>query len=365
MSTQLLKRAIAEARTLRETAILNAKTSLEESLTPHIKRMLSQKLQEELEETEETIEEGGGVPGFTEVKPKQTNKQVNEEEDDSEESEDNTEETLEEPETEVPEEEDIVSEPEESLESGEISDEQELGDLSVGQFRELFRELIAAEVGGENLGEPEEAEETPEDVDFEPGEVEGMGEEEPPTEDIPGEEIEQGEDDEEIDLDEILREIEGIGKKPVQKPAVVSESVNKQEVILLKQKIRELESQLQEATETVKVLTEDIKSTNLLNAKLLYVNRIFKASNLTESQKVHVVSAFDGAETIKEVKLVYETLVKGSGKPVLGTEKKLGLRENKGLASKATGLTAKKPETIVEADQTVLRMQKLAGIIKD
>ena len=56
----LFKQAIAEAKTIREAAITNAKEALEESLTPHLKEMLAQKLQEMEEEdinTEEVVNE--------------------------------------------------------------------------------------------------------------------------------------------------------------------------------------------------------------------------------------------------------------------------------------------------------------------
>ena len=54
----LLKQAIAEAKTIREAAIANAKEALEESLTPHLKDMLAAKLQEmEDAEDEEVMNE--------------------------------------------------------------------------------------------------------------------------------------------------------------------------------------------------------------------------------------------------------------------------------------------------------------------
>ena len=53
----LLKQAIAEAKTIREAAIANAKEALEETLTPHLKEMLAQKLQEmeDADDMEETV----------------------------------------------------------------------------------------------------------------------------------------------------------------------------------------------------------------------------------------------------------------------------------------------------------------------
>jgi len=119
------------------------------------------------------------------------------------------------------------------------------------------------------------------------------------------------------------------------------------------------EAELNEALETVETLRKELNETNLLNAKLLYVNKVFKANNLNESQKANVIAAFDKAETVKEVKLVFETV---SENIPSGTKKEV-VREARGFASAAVG-KSDKPEVITEANQAVLRMQKLAGIIK-
>ena len=89
----------------------------------------------------------------------------------------------------------------------------------------------------------------------------------------------------------------------------------------------------------------------MLNAKLLYTNKIFKGKNLTESQKVKVLNTFDKATTVKEVKLVFETLNEG-----VKTNKK-PISENLGSASKAMG-TSKKP--IIEANDAFSRMREIA-----
>ena len=120
-------------------------------------------------------------------------------------------------------------------------------------------------------------------------------------------------------------------------------------------------SELEEAMTTINEMKGKLQEVNLLNAKLLYVNKVFKANNLTESQKVNVIAAFDKAETVKEVKLVFETVADN----VVGKTTKSTIKEAKlGMASKATGITASKPEVIAEVSDTVRRMQKLAGIIK-
>ena len=117
------------------------------------------------------------------------------------------------------------------------------------------------------------------------------------------------------------------------------------------------EAELNEAYETIKVLKKELNEINLLNAKLLYTNKIFRSKNLTESQKVKVLGSFDNATTVKETKLVYETLNEGIKVRKPSVEKTLG------SASKSTNTpTTKKP--IVESNEAYLRMQKLAGLIK-
>jgi predicted transcriptional regulator len=118
--------------------------------------------------------------------------------------------------------------------------------------------------------------------------------------------------------------------------------------------------ELEEALATVAELRTQLQEVNLLNAKLLYVNKVFKANNLTESQKVNVVAAFDKAETVKEVKLVFETVSKNV------VTKPVTIKEHKSFASKAAGTaaTAGKKEIISEVSEQVARWQKLAGIIK-
>ena len=53
MSKDLLKEAIADAKAVRSTAIANAKLALEEAFTPKLQSMLSNKIEEELDENEE------------------------------------------------------------------------------------------------------------------------------------------------------------------------------------------------------------------------------------------------------------------------------------------------------------------------
>ena len=94
----------------------------------------------------------------------------------------------------------------------------------------------------------------------------------------------------------------------------------------------------------------------MLNAKLLYTNKIFKAKSLNENEKVKVLSSFDKATTIKETKLIFETLSEGL------KSKRTPIRESLGSASKATGNFKKTKNPIIKTDPMVARFQKLAGL---
>lgn len=114
--------------------------------------------------------------------------------------------------------------------------------------------------------------------------------------------------------------------------------------------------ELEEAMSTISTLRSELNEVNLLNAKLLYVNKLFKSKNLTEAQKVKVINAFDRAETVKETRNIFETLKESLNTPVKGA-----IKESLSFASKAAGVADRKP--IVESNDFVARMQKLAGII--
>ena len=114
------------------------------------------------------------------------------------------------------------------------------------------------------------------------------------------------------------------------------------------------DEKLKEAYDVIRTLKGELNEINLLNAKLLYTNKIFKAKSLTESEKVKVLSAFDKATNVKEVKLVYESLSMNSAKP------KSNIKESLGSASKVMSPQAKQP--IIEVNDAFSRMQKLAGL---
>jgi hypothetical protein len=122
-----------------------------------------------------------------------------------------------------------------------------------------------------------------------------------------------------------------------------------------KPRVSEVEDEMNEIEE----LKKELQEVNLLNAKLLYTNKIFNSKTLNESQKLRVLKAFDKATSVKEAKVIFETLNEGMASK---TQKPSFVNEIKGRASKATGFISESKQPIVEVDPMVARWQKLAGI---
>jgi hypothetical protein len=154
---------------------------------------------------------------------------------------------------------------------------------------------------------------------------------------------EEIEDEDKIEIDELLAEILG-----------------EEEELEEAKKTEEKKDELEEAYAAIAELRAELNEVNLLNAKLLYTNKIFKAKNLTESEKVKVLNTFDKAETVKEVKLVFETLTES----LKTTVKKNPIKESLGSASKTITTAAPKQEQIIEVNDAFARMQRLAGLRK-
>jgi len=194
------------------------------------------------------------------------------------------------------------------------------------------------------------------------------GENEKELEEVKDEELEEG-----FDLDALLEELDGLDE--AKDDDEVNEAKDDDEVNEAKKdddevneaKDKELEEVKDELEETRNALTTvraELNEVNLLNSKLLYVNRIFKANQLNESQKLRVVESLDKAGTAKEAKLIYET-IKDTFNISKGTKqtKKSSIKEGLGMASKPAGKsTAAKKEVISESNDMMARFQKLANI---
>jgi hypothetical protein len=225
---------------------------------------------------------------------------------------------------------------------------------------ELDLESIIRELEAQIAGEESE-----EEV---PAEAPAMeGEEAPVEEPVAAEPTEapavEGEDpamaDDEIDLDEILREM-GYGEDEA------SEEDKAEDATETQAKMESLQSELEEALAVIKSLKGTINEVNLLNAKLLYTNKLFRSYNLTNEQKVKVVENLDRTSNVREVKLVYATL--SESMKFTGTERKVAqVKKNitEGIASKAQASTAPAKEIIAEnTNELANRFKQLAGIIK-
>ena len=451
---ELLKEALADAKSLREMAITNAKAALEESFTPQIKTMLSAKLEEmEKEDMNEEMSkkymeddkmEEVEKDEMKEEKEEKMEEDLNldeilaelEEADDSDEKE---------PVKEVDEVETEETEEEGEMEDGESDEPMDLEDMSEDDLKGFIESVIADMVEAGDL----EAGEDMEDKDMEDGmedemedeeevnidellaEIESMDEEYKYEEDDKDSKMEEmstkyEEDDSKVDemyksyeeddkdsmnegeltenfLNRIAGKLTGetksriesiAGKITAGKKLFGSEFVEptKEEMEAMVTAIKKdggagtvavdkstkkvfytpakdakasgpsvvsiaresLQTELNEALEANKVLSTELNEVNLLNAKLLYTNRIFKAKNLTESQKVKVLSTFDKASNVNEVELVYETLNDTTFK-----SSKKSINENLGSASRTMG-TTKTTKPIIETNDAYKRMQELA-----
>ena len=355
MNSKLLKEAIADAKAVRETALANAKIALEEAFTPKLQSMLSRKLQEELEGEEEKEDEvemtqendvsseigkgdGTKMPaakafdsaaesdelGAADVD--KISAEVGSEDENAEKVADITE---------GEEEEDITGATPDSAMNEEEGDEDEL------DIEEIIRELEADADAEEAPMAEEEAEEAPAAVVAEPAAEEAPVEEE-----------------EEIDLDEILREM-GYGDEAEEEAPVTEEEDGEDHSAELAAKDAELE----EAYKVIGSLKKTINEVNLLNAKLLYVNKLFRGYNLTNEQKTKVVETLDRTKNVREVKLAYTTIAE-SFKIGSTATKKTATKLTESYASKPAASTAPAKQIIAEDNSAAARFKKLAGIIK-
>ena len=324
-NSDLLKEAIADARAVKETAIANAKLALEEAFTPRIQSMISSRLEEEGEEE--------------------------------------------------------FGDEEEMPMDGEMDMEMEPG-MEAGEDRELNLGGQAYHV--DNAGEALPGEEMPMDgeevameeepvdeydlseilrqLDEEEGEDEEAGHE---YEDAPMDAFYDDEEemDEEVDINALLQELMG-GDDEVDEYGMEHNDVDHNgdgkvdaKDTLLAKENEELKNELEEAYNAIKIMKSSLNEVNMLNAKLLFTNKLFKAHSLNESQKIKVIDTFDRARTIREVKLVYTTLSESFA------SKKSLVRES--IASKPVASTRPAKQIILsEGDQIAARFKKLAGLGK-
>ena len=336
--SNLLKEAIADAKAVKETALANARLALEEAFAPRIQSMLSHKLAEELEdEDEDSMEEELesselGTGDNAEPSAYAAN---------SSDIENDTDLTEEEDEMYSEEDEMDRMDAEEEMDMAADSDDGEEYELTGNEMEDteeddldleaVIRELEDAMASDDEMTEEDEVEDE-------------MTSEEDEVED----EMTSEEDEEELDINEIIRtlkEMEGEDEEEMTEEEEDATEGYKEE--------------LEEAYKTIQSMRKTINEVNLLNAKLLYTNKLFRTFDLNESQKVKVIENFDRAANLREVKLVFATLGENLN---VARKKKTVVKES--LASKPMKSTAAPRKILSEGDAVAERFKKLAGLIK-
>jgi len=358
----LLKEAIADAKAVKETAIANAKAALEEAFTPMMQEKFRQKIAQldEEDETEmvntmkeESRKERGEVDSYEYEKGMKAGEKMEEADEITGADEMDLEELLREldemeyesmktdqKET-MNEEEDYKDEDADGIEDSE-DEEIDIENMTEEDLKSFIESVIADMVAD--------------------GELEGNIEGEESEED----EVETSEDEEEVNIDELVAELKerkkyggNKGDVPAAKRGDKKDTAEEEGIEDYKKKLKEIETRLEESYTALKTVKSDLNEVNLLNAKLLYTNKIFRVKNLNESQKVKILESFDKATTVKEAKLVYETLSGG----IIKT--KTPINESIiGGASKAMGIAPNKTP-ILEVNDQFNRWQILAGIKKN
>jgi len=401
----LLKEAIADAKTVKETAIANAKLALEEAFTPFLKDQLSAKLQEmdkdedDVKEEVEAVEEMD-APSFErknspagdslkDLAPKKVGQSTVQEDkkEELDEEEINLDELLAELEdskdlsedarTDAEEEgyKDGMKDEKEDLEEDARTDAEEEGyldgekdekedmedeeidleDMSEddlkGFIEDVIKDMVAAgeiEPGDEFVEDEVEVEDV-EDVEVEDDvdvdiEIDEAKKEE-------GEEVKEAKEEEKVD--------EGYSNKDGDKDDSPTEKKSEKGRFA---KSGDVSEELETALAEINSLKDELNEVNLLNAKLLYTNKIFKAKNLNESKKIKVLKAFDKAKNVEQAKTIFETLNEGITSSV--TTPTINESVKKGAASKASGLEPKATkQPIIESNDVYNRMRKLAGLL--
>ena len=398
----LLREAIADAKSVRETALANAKIALEEAFTPRLQSMLSKKIQSEMEDSDETedaeemrdSEEGmhdkeEGMHDKEEMRgdseegmhDKEEGMHDKEEEEDSEEgmhdkeegmhdkeemrgdSEEGMHDKEEEDSEEMREEEDAEEDDELDLESvlaeleKDLDDEEKMDEMEDKDEEDKVDE-------SEDKEEEEKVDEN--DVSSEIGKADnklapaagdtskvGQGPESEGSDKKAGDELGDHEtvddlvevedkDEEDLDLDEVLR-------------ALTEEDKEEEDA----EENEKLKAEIKEHRKVIHFMRSKLNEVNLLNAKLLFSNKLFRAFGLNNNQKLKVVETFDRTKNLREVKLVYATLAESFKRP---SSKRLS--ESKGSSSKPTRSTKPaKAQVLSEGAELKARFKKLANIL--
>ena len=343
--SNLLKEAIADAKAVRATALANAKAALEEAFQPKLEAMLAEKLKNEIADSSDIsnpdpTNDNDGMPLTVDRYVDESQMEITDDE-------------LNE----------ILAELEGELdEAGQVDPNVPVAPAPVDPTAVAPAPVAPAPVDPMALAPA-------------PAPVDPMAQV-PATAPV----AEEMEGDEVVDLQELLDSLneeeteEEEGEEEEMEESIINEEEKdeeKEEKVDEKiedEKVDEsLQAELNEAMSTVQYLRDQLNEVNLLNAKLLYTNKLFNSFNLDQKQKLKVVETFDLAKSIREVKLSYTILSESYslGGSVVKKTNTTAKTITEGLASKPVASTAPKKELIVENSNVMAsRFQKLAGIKK-
>ena len=391
--SDLLKEAIADAKAVRETALQNAKMALEEAFTPRLKSMLSAKLKEDEmddEEGDSAEEMSDEIPDDIpeeepEVSPEEgsydeMSYEADEEPEIGDEGEDEVEEEG------VIEINGVKYAP--VVQEDEFFEEEDKDDDDVEENLDL--EAVIKELEDE-LSEGEDDDEDTVDEDH----VKGDGHTESPSGTVEKEEFSEAKEDDdddkvdddiEIDESALTEEDDDDDKEEVDEQSTSSgigsgnnsvkvasssdeEDPGKNEdkpgnAKAYSESVSSMKAELKEYKEAVSFLKDKLHEVNILNAKLLFTNKLFREFALDNSQKVKVVETFDRAQTTREIKLVYSTLAEqfqGGG----FVKSKKSISESASSKSGSTKPSEKAQKVISEEAKVASRFKELAGLLKN
>ncbi len=359
--SDLLKESIADAKAVRETALANAKTFLEENFAASMKEMFADKLKEEMAEEadseEDTIEEklGSSNIGKDDGLTAKTQRPVKP----SPVANKNT--------TAAGEQQfDAKLEEDADVEEGAEVTSQELDEILAELESEVSEDMGTDDMGSDDMGSVPSASTDMEEVSLDELLAELEEEEAAPAAPVHSQ----------LPVDPTAQQVPAPAPVVGQVPSPVAEDnedgVSTEEMaealVAINEENESLRKQLAESLRTVKYMRGVLSETNLLNAKLLYTNKLFKGKSLTEDQKLRIINTFDLTKNIREVKLAYTVLAESNNSGASVVKKKTNTTAHtitEGLASKQVSST-RPVSTIVEpqADEMTSRFQKLAGIKK-
>ena len=402
----LLREAIADAKSVRETALANAKIALEEAFTPRLQSMLSKKIQSEMEDADEEDAEERGMSeeeaeelmdkDEMDAEEMMDKDEMGHEEGEHEEGEHDAEEMMAKDEEEA---EEMMDKDEEEMDESEDKDEMEDKDEKEmdemedkDEEDELDLESVLAELekdlededdideeyntdevgDGMNKDEVEVDDEklAENDVSSETGKADnkvnaaandsskiGQGPDSEGSDKKAGDELgdhetvddlvemedkdEEDKEEGDLDLDEVLR-------------ALTEEDKEEEDA----EENEKLKSEIKEHRKVINFMRKQLNEVNLMNAKLLFSNKLFRAFGLNNNQKLKVVENFDRTTNLREVKLVYATLAESFKKP-----SRISESVKKGSSSKPTRSTKPVKEVLSEGAELKARFKKLANIL--